>query len=340
MRQLFFLEPGKFEWREVPEPTVLPKGAVVRPTAVAVCDLDVALISGNVPIPGPFAFGHEFVGLIERIGEDVRGFSVGDRVLVSFQICCGECQRCKRGLTGSCEQVREGAMYGLGAVGGDWGGSFADLVSVPYEFMMLKLPDDIEDAQIASASDNLPDAYRTVVPQLHEYPGAEVLILGGGARSICLYAVMMAKGSGAGRIVYVDDDHNRLAIAERLGADAIEGPPEEKMGRYAITVDGTGRPEGLATALRSTDSGGVCTSTGIYFADPTIPFLNMYTRGITFKTGRPQSRAIMPKILELVAAGRIDPSEIQTVASWDELPDAIADPPLKLIFARDPNTGE
>lgn len=340
MRQLFFIEPHKFEWREVPEPQLSPKGAIVSPSAVAVCDLDVGLIAGNAPIPGPFAFGHEFVGRVLEVGAQVWDFSGGDRVLVSFQICCGECDRCKRGLTGSCREVREGSMYGLGPVGGDWGGSFADLVSVPYAFMMLKLPDEIQDADIASGSDNLPDAYRTVVPQLQDYPGADVLILGGGARSICLYAVMMAKAEGAGRVDYVDDDPHRLSIAERLGAKVIEGPPPEKMGRYAITVDGTGRPEGLATALRSTDSGGVCTSIGIYFADPSIPFLNMYTRGITFKTGRPQSRATMPKIIDLVAAGRIDPSEIQTMAAWDELSDALADPPIKLIVTRDSDAGE
>jgi threonine dehydrogenase-like Zn-dependent dehydrogenase len=334
MQQLFFLGPGKFEWREVTDPVLSPKGAIVRPTAVALCDLDVGLMTGNAPIPGPFAFGHEFVGSVAEVGEEVGEFSVEDRVLVSFQICCGECDRCTSGLTGSCREVREGAMYGLGQVGGDWGGSFADLVSVPYAFMMMKLPDVIRDDEIASGSDNLPDAYRTVVPQLREYPEAEVLIVGGGGRSICLYAVMMAMAEGAARVDYVDEDLLRLEVAERLGANPIEGPPPEKMGRYPITVDGSGRPEALATALRSTDSGGVCTSVGIYFADPSIPFINMYTRGITFKTGRPQARATMPMIIELLEKKVIDPSAIQTVADWDEVPGALEDPPLKLVVTR------
>lgn len=334
MQQLFFLGPREFEWREIPEPRLSAKGALVRPTAVALCDLDSALIHGGAPIPGPFAFGHEFVGEVVEVGEDVRDFSNGDRVIVSFQICCGECDRCKSGLTGSCREVREGAMYGLGSLGGDWGGSFADLVGVPYSFMMMKLPDAIDDAAIASGNDNLPDAYRTVVPQLREFPGADVLILGGGGRSIALYAVMMAAAAGAGKVDYVDEGPERLEIAERLGANPIEGPPPDKMGRYPITVDASGRPEGLASALRSTDSGGVCTSIGIYFADPTIPFINMYTRGITFRTGRPHSRATMPKIVDLLDEKGIDPSAIQTVVSWEELPDALAEPPLKLVFTR------
>lgn len=332
MQQLFFLEPGKFEWREVPEPTASETGALVRPTAVALCDLDSALIYGSAPIPGPFEFGHEFVG---EVVESTGGFSKGDRVIVSFQICCGECGRCRRGLTGSCERVREGAMYGIGPLGGgEWGGAFADLIHVPYEFMMLRLPEEADEAALASGNDNLPDAYRNVVPQLEEYPRAEVLILGGGGRSIALYTVMMAVAMGASKVDYVDDNPSRLETAERLGANPIEGPPPDKMGRYPITVDASGEPEGLATALRSTDSGGTCTSIGIYFQDPTIPFINMYTRGITFKTGRPHSRATMPRIIELVTGKKIDPSAIQTVADWSEILEALKEPPLKLIVTR------
>lgn len=226
-------------------------------------------------------------------------------------------------------------MYGIGPLGGgDWGGAFADLVHVPYEFMMLKLPSGADEGALASGNDNLPDAYRNVVPQLEEYPGAEVLILGGGGRSIALYTVMMAIAMGSSKVDYVDDNPSRLEIAEHLGANPIEGPPPDKMGRYPITVDASGQPEGLATALRSTDSGGTCTSIGIYFQDPTIPFINMYTRGITFKTGRPHSRATMPEVIELVTEKKIDPAAIQTVANWSEVPDALAEPPLKLVVTR------
>src|ERR687895_48036 len=127
MQQLFFVEPGKVEWREVSDPSVPEGGALVRPTAVAMCDLDSMLIYGGAPIPGPFEFGHEFVGEVVEVGEKVADFAPGDRLIFSFQICCGKCDRCKRGLTGSCLEVREGAMYGLGPIGGDWGGAFSDL---------------------------------------------------------------------------------------------------------------------------------------------------------------------------------------------------------------------
>jgi alcohol dehydrogenase len=334
MNQLFFLEPGRFEWRGVSDPALGPSGALVRPTAVALCDLDAMLISGAAPIPGPFAFGHEFVGEVIEVGDEVGGFAPGDRVIVSFQICCGKCDRCRRGLTGSCREVREGAMYGLAPVAGEWGGAFADLVSVPYEFMLIKLPKAVDSAAIASGSDNLPDAYRTVVPQLTEFPNGEVLVLGGGGRSIALYAVMMAAALGASKIDYVDDDAGRLDVAGRLGANAIEGPPPPKMGRYQVTVDASGNPDGLATALRSTDSGGVCTSIGIYWQDPSIPFLNMYTRGITFRTGRPHSRATMPQIIQLLENKKIDPTAIQTVVDWSDLPESLVEPPVKLIVTR------
>lgn len=122
MRQLTFIKPGVLEWWDVPEPELeSPHDALVRPVAVAACDLDVALIRGKTPFPGPFALGHEFVGEIVEVGEQVTGFERGQVVVVSFQISCGACDRCQAGLTGSCRSVPLGSMYGLRPLGGERG---------------------------------------------------------------------------------------------------------------------------------------------------------------------------------------------------------------------------
>jgi alcohol dehydrogenase len=88
--------------------------------------------------------------------------------------------------------------------------------------------------------------------------------------------------------------------------------------------------------VRSTEPDGVCTSVGIYFEPETpLPLFEMYTRGIHFHTGRVNSRAVLPQVLELVTDGRLDPSEVTSrVVSFEEAPDALADPPTKLIVAR------
>jgi threonine dehydrogenase-like Zn-dependent dehydrogenase len=335
MRQLVFVEPGRAEWREAPEPALQGPGeAIVRPLAVAACDLDGSMMRGAVPFQGPFPLGHEFVAEVVEAGDDA-GVEPGDRRIVTFQVSCGECARCRAGLTGNCTAVPAGAMYGIGQVGGDFGGALADLVRVPFaRAMLFPLPDGASPIALASVSDNVADGWRTVAPQLAESPGAPVLIVGGGAPSISLYACQVAAALGAERVDFVDGDPDRLTLAERLGANPLEGPPPERLGPYPITVDASADPAGLAAALRSTEPGGTCTSVGIYFGSETpVPLFEMYVKGITFRTGRVDSAAALPHVLSLVADGRLDPAAVTTsVVPFDDAPSALADPPTKLVL--------
>lgn len=350
MRQLTFVEPNILEWREVAEPKIQGNAeALVAPTAVAMCDLDRPVASGLFPVPGPFAFGHEFVGTVVEAGPEA-GVQPGAEVVVSFQISCGECDRCQRGITGSCRKVNPGAMYGLGEIGGDWGGALSDLVRIPFaRSMLFKIPEGVSPRTLATASDNICDAYRTVAPHLALFrgagrvaaanlpnqTGADVLIVAGGAPSIALLAVDIARAFGAGRIDYIDQSSDRLAFAEKLGANAIEGPPPRKAGRYPITVDASADPEGLLCAIRSTEPGGVCTSIGIYPGDLPMPLLEMYSRGITFITGRPNAVADLPAVIDLVSTRKIEPDVITTYADWDDAPEVIFGSYVKLVLTRD-----
>ena len=188
----------------------------------------------------------------------------------------------------------------------------SDLLRVPFaDHMLVRAPEGIHAAAIASASDNIPDGWRTVAPLLAERPGADVLIVGGGAAGIPFYAIEIAKALGAGRVDYIDTDPRRLELAASLGASVMDMPPPRKQGSYPITVDASGDPAGLACALRSTEPDGVCTSIGVYFSETTtVPLLAMYTRGITFRTGRVHARACIPDVLSLVAEGRIHPERV------------------------------
>ncbi len=143
MRQLTLLEPKKVEWQEVPEPVIEDgRQALVRPIAVALCDADQPAILGESPAAVPVALGHEFVAEVAEVGEDVGTVSVGDRVIVPFQISCGHCVRCAGGQTGDCTTVDRLSMYGFGGLGGPWGGALSDLVRVPFaDAMLLPLPE-------------------------------------------------------------------------------------------------------------------------------------------------------------------------------------------------------
>lgn len=340
MRRLVFRKPGHLEWEEAPDPTIEDPGqAIVRPVAAATCDLDIAVIRGLLPFEGPYAWGHEGVAEVVEIGEAVRGVAPGDLVVVPFQISCGACDRCLRGLTASCTGIPRGSMYGFPeAVGGVWGGMLSDRLRVPFaDAMLVRLPDGIDPLAVASCSDNIPDGWRTVVPGLERAPGGSVLIVGGGGVSISLYAIDVALASGAASVDYLDANPKRLALAEALGATPIEGPPPRRSGRHPITVDASGDPAGLACAVRSTEPGGLCTSIGIYFAESTpMPLLEMYGSGILFTTGRPHARTTIPSILNMVADGSLHPERITSaVVDWESAPEALADPPYKLVIARD-----
>jgi threonine dehydrogenase-like Zn-dependent dehydrogenase len=337
MQQLTFVEPGKLEWWDVDEPRLAgDREALVRPLAVATCDLDSAIVRGTAPFEGPFAFGHEAVAEVVETGDSAGAFEAGDLVTVPFQISCGECTPCREGRTGNCTGVPRMSMYGLGLLGGDWGGFLSDTVRVPFaDHMLVPFPDGVEPEAAASVSDNVSDAWRTVGPFLAKWPDAEVLVVGG-AGSIGLYAAGIATALGSPRVDYVDYDENRLERAKRLGANAIEGRYPDRLGPYPVTVDASGDPAGLACAIRSAAPDGVCTSIGIYWAPETpVPLLEAYTKGLTFHTGRVHARPVIPEVLSLIASGRLRPELVtDSVVPWGDAAEALADHGAKLVITR------
>ena len=336
MRSLVLEAPGQVGWRDMPEPDLQGPGeALVRPLAVALCDLDGPLVSGATPFPLPVELGHEAVAEVLAVGPDVRGVRPGDRVVVPFQVSCGTCDRCSQGLTGSCETLGGTPMYGFGQVGGNHGGMLTDVVRVPYaDAMLVPLPDGLDPTPLASAADNIADGWRTVAGPLRRHPGADVLIVGGGGSSIALYAVDAARALGAGSVHYVDTDPRSQAIASDLGAEVHDTAPRR---RYPITVDAGASRESVATAARSTAPGGTCTSVGIVFEPETpLPLLEMYLAGVTFHIGRAMVRPVIPDILELAAAGSLHPERVvDRVVDWDDAPAAVVgDGHVKLVVAR------
>ena len=339
MQQLTYTGPDTLEWRDVDEPQLQSDGAaLVRPLAVATCDIDALIIAGLSPFQPPFAIGHECVAEIVDVGDGVPSLQPGQLVSVPFQISCGACEACSAGRTANCSGVPFMSTYGFGPAVEQWGGFLADVVSVPYaEHMLVPLPSGVEPSALASASDNLSDAWRAVGPPLAEQPRADVLVVGGaGPGSIGLYAAGLAVALGAGSTTYVDADEPRRETAAKLGAETLAEKPR-RLGPYPITVDASGDPDGLALALRSTAPDGTCTSTAIYFAEqPQMPLLEMYTKGITFRTGRVHARDAMPHVLELAASGALHPELVTTsVVPWSQAPDALLERGwTKLVITR------
>jgi alcohol dehydrogenase len=201
--------------------------------------------------------------------------------------------------------------------------------------MLVPVPEGIEPEAVASLSDNIPDAWRTVGPHLADNPGAPVLLVGGAA-TIGLYAISIALALGAERVDVVGGKSWLRARAEELGANLLEEEYPKRVGPYPITVDASADVDGLACALRSTEPDGICTSIGVYFADTTpVPLLEMYTKGIRFHTGRVHARPAMPQVLDLVRERGFQPELITSeTATWDDAAEAVAEHRAKLVISR------
>lgn len=341
MRQLTFVQAGLVEWREVPDPVLVDRaGALVAPLAVARCDLDLPMAAQGL-FPGPFGVGHETVGEVVEVGPDVTRVSVGQRVLVPFQVSCGFCAACADTRYGACHQYRApvGGAFGFGQAGGGHGGGVSDLLAVPAgDHLLIPAPDGVAAEVLCTLVDNLVDGYRAVAGQLAASPGAEVLVVGGAASSVGLYAVAAAIALESRRVRYIDRDAERCQAAARLGAEVTvhQGPWPRSFERAAVTVENTMDQDGLACTLRSTDDYGYCTSVAIHFSEMTpVPLLHMYTKGITLHLSRADSRRLLPEVLGLVASGRLDPAAVQTrVVAWEDAAQAWLEPATKLVVSR------
>lgn len=337
MRELIFLAPGKLEWRERAELVLQsPTDALLRPLAATTCDLDRLILRGEAPFRGPFAIGHECLGEVVAVGDAVQRHRPGDIVVLNWHISCGHCTRCGDGRPNSCSSHQPGAMYGLPGLG-DWGGTFSDLLCVvAADHALTPVPDGLHLPSIASAADNLPFAYEFTVPHLQAQPGADVLVMGG-CGSIALYAVMFAVAAGAGRVVYHDRDPARLAIAERFGAEILDGEVPRSAGSFPIVVDASATLASLHCALRSVEPEGIVSSVGGHFKDQPLPLFEMYRRGVRFYTGRGRGGPLVATVLRWVAERRVDPARVTSeVAPFDDAPSVLAVPSLKPVLWREP----
>lgn len=371
MKQLTFIKTGSLAWWDVPEPELRgPAEALVRPFVAARCDGDAfflrhpadSLLRAGAALhvldptlgqahggifQGPFAYGHECVAEVVKVGSEVRDFAVGDVVIVPWAVSCGACGCCTRGFSAHCERAGTPIpAYGFGKAIGDYGGMVSDRVRVPYaDAMLVRVPEGVDPLRVASASDNMPDAYRAVGPALARCPGAPVLIVGGAAKSIGLYAAGMAVALGASRVDYVDSCSTRLCIAERLGARPIElkgiarwfdfGGPLHN-GGYPIALDASGTSRGLTYALRSLAPGGHCTAAAFYMRRLTpLPLWNMYLKSATLHVGVSHPREHLPAVLDLIARRAFDPMLLQPlIGDFSDAPELLLERTTKVILRR------
>lgn len=342
--------PRRIRVDEKPFPEIEhPNDVIVKVLKTCICGSDLHLYHGEVPDTRVGStFGHEFIGVVEQTGSSVQKLKTGDKVIVPFNIACGICPFCKQELYGNChesnpEATAAGGIFGYSHTAGGFDGGQAEYVRVPYaDVGPAIIPEwmDLEDAVLLT--DVVPTGY-----QAAEMGGIKkgdtVVIFGAGP-----IGIMAAKCSwlfGAERVIVIDHIDYRLEFARNyaqcevynfksiedpvlfikkttdwFGADVcIDAVGADAAGSAMQTITGrklllqAGSATALFWAINSVKKGGIVSIVGVY--GPTgnlIPIGNVVNKGITIRANQASVKRLLPRLIEHVKEGRIDPKGIIT----------------------------
>ena len=317
MRAVTFQAPGQVRVDEKPEPELgAGDDAIVAVEATGVCGSDLHIYHGRVQMAPGFTLGHEFVGTVLAAGPDVTRVAEGDRVLGCYCSACGECFFCKRGDFHKCDK---GRVFGHGEVLGDLQGAQADRVLVPNADLTLrKVPDGMTSDDALFAGDVMGTGYHAVhEAELEE--GATLAVLGLGPVGLC--AVQAAKAVGAGQVIAVDSVADRLEMAESFGATPLHLTESDVRGEVKkltegrgadVTVDAVGHPDAFDMACRLTRKTGTVSAIGVYAERMEVHMGVVWIKALTVRTGHANVIGHVDAVLELMQAGKVDPSPLVT----------------------------
>ena len=318
MRALVFADFGKVELAEVPDPQIEDPGDVLlRVTNTAICGSDLHVVNGRIPGMAPGSIlGHEFIGIVEKAGDQVERFKPGDRALASFTIPCGHCWYCQRGFFSRCPDQR---VFGYGAFLGDVNGGQADFVRIPNADICLhKIEPQLSDEQALFAG----DIFTTAVDACTEAnikPGDTVAILGCGP--VGLMATQVASTFSPEKIYAVDSVVERLEMAAKFGAEPVNSSKvdvpthlQEATGDRGVDVvlECVGVIPALLTAIDSVRAGGKVVVVGVH-SEPEmeLPLNLVFVKGIDLKfCGTANIPGRWDRALELIRDGKCNPAAI------------------------------
>jgi threonine dehydrogenase-like Zn-dependent dehydrogenase len=245
----------------LPDPTIEhPRDAIIKVTSCAICGSDLHLYGGFMPgMKHGDIMGHEFMGEVVEVGSDNKKLKIGDRVVVPFTICCGECDQCRRGNFSVCERSNRNkdladkafghttaGLFGYTHLTGGYPGGQAEYVRVPYaDFTPVLIPDGLTDEQVLFLGDIFPTGWQAAV-QCDIQPTDTVAIWGAGP--VGQFTVRSAVILGAKQVVCIDNVPERLAMAKAGGAITINFDEESVLDRLGELTGGKG-PEKCIDAV-------------------------------------------------------------------------------------------
>ncbi|WP_449539671.1 zinc-dependent alcohol dehydrogenase [Ferdinandcohnia sp. Marseille-Q9671] len=335
--------------KEVEDPKIQKADdIIVKVTNSAICGSDLHLIHGMIPnTPENFIIGHEPMGIVEEVGPEVTKVKKGDRVIVPFNMSCGKCWYCSNDFTSQCDNANEhgemGGFLGYSETTGGFAGGQAEYLRVPYgNFIPFKVPEDseVEDEKLVLLADVSSTAYWSV-ENAGVKKGDTVIVLGCGP--VGLLVQKFAWMFGAKRVIAVDYVEYRLQHAKRTNnVEIVNFESEENIGNHlkeitqggadvvidCVGMDGKMTPmEFLATGLKlhggsmgaiviasqAVRKCGTIQLTGVYgMRYNAFPLGDIFERNVQLKMGQAHVIPVIPKLHDLVAEGKFDPSDIIT----------------------------
>jgi len=343
MKAVIYHDRAEVRVADVAEPSLMADtDAIVRVTLAGVCgaDLEFTQYGPELGLPQGMRLGHEFVGVVEAVGREVRKLKVGDRVVASAMFVDGDCFYCRRDLHPSCEH---GGLFGSHLWSphgqGEVQGGQSELVRVPLaDGTLFPLPDSFrsgsEDARALPLGDNFATGYHGAT-MARIGTGDTAVVIGDGA--VGLSAVIAATLYGAGTIIFAGRHDHRLALGLKYGAthvvngkstDPVEFVKSLTGGRGAESiVDTVGNQESIAQALAMARAGASISVLGFghLYAPVEQPFSAALFRNLRIHAGVVPVGAYIDRLLPIVERGRIDPSVIfSDILSLDDGPRAYA----------------
>lgn len=315
MKAYTYINKGEFALIDKPKPTIIePTDAIVRVTLGSICSSDLHIKHGSVPraVSG-ITVGHEMVGIVEELGSEVKGVSVGDRVTVNVETFCGECFYCKHGYVNNCTSPHGGWALGCRIDGGQ-----TEYVRVPLaEQGLNRIPDSVSDEQALFVGDVLATGFwATRISEITEED--TVLIIGAGPTGICTLLCVMLKQPK--RIIVCEQSEERRNFVKQHYPNVLLTTPDECEDFVKNTSDHGGADRVLEVAggkdtfqlaWRTARPNAIVTVVALYNEAQTLPLPDMYGKNLTFKTGGVDG-CDCEEVLQLIEEGKIDTTPLIT----------------------------
>lgn len=356
MKALVFHKPKDVRVDTVEDPRIEEsRDVILKVTSTAICGSDLHIYNGLFPQSKPLVLGHEFMGIVEEVGSGVSNLKVGDRVVVPFPISCGQCHFCNMDLPTHCENSnpenygpegellkgKGGGLFGYTDLYGGYSGGQAEYVRVPYaDYGPRKIPDNLTDEQALFLTDIFPTGWSGI--DWAGLKGGETVVIWG-AGPVGIMAAKSAWLKGAGRVIIVDIQDYRLAMAKRAAnvetinyndGDAVEKIRQMTGGYGAdVCVDAVGMEADrsvwtkalnviqgeigtmrvLERCLDAVRRGGVVTVLGVYGSPyDNFPLHQWFDKGIQIKGGQAPVHNYIDHLIELVSGGKVVLDDIIT----------------------------